>query len=274
MCELLAMNTRHPAAITFSFRGFAKRGGETGHHADGWGIAFYEDTGCRVFLDSLPACTSPLAQWVQNYPIKSRIVMAHIRKATQGAAGLANCHPFQREWQRKAWTFSHNGNLVGFDPALDGTYRPVGETDSELAFCALLQGLRQRFPTDTMPDAIALAQAIHDIATEIAHFGNFNFLLTQGDLLFAYCTSKLHYLQRKAPFSQAQLVDDDLSIDLRELNDASDRMAIVATAPLTRNEVWAQFQAGTLKLFEQGELRWESAVIPVPYFAPALDPSQ
>ena len=273
MCELLGMNTRQPAAITFSFRGFAKRGGETGHHTDGWGIAFYEETGCRVFLDDLPACSSPLANWVQNYPIKSRIVMAHIRKATQGAAGLANCHPFQREWQRKAWTFIHNGNLTGYTPELDGTYRPIGQTDSELAFCALLQHLRERFPCDGMPPAIELAQAIHEAATKIAHFGNFNFLLSQGDLLFAYCTSKLHYLQRRAPFNQAQLIDDDVSIDLREMNDADDCMAIVATAPLTRNESWQKFDAGTLKLFEAGELRWESAVQAVPYFEPLHDPS-
>lgn len=70
------------------------------------------------------------------------------------------------------------------------------------------------------------------------------------------------------------MIDEDLSIDLREINDADDCMAIVATAPLTRNEAWHKFEAGTLKLFEAGELRWESAVQAVPFFAPALDPSQ
>ncbi len=268
------MNTRQPAAISVSFRGFAKRGGETGHHSDGWGIAFYEETGCRVFIDKLPACSSPLAQWVQNYPIKSQVVMAHIRKATQGGAGLANCHPFQREWQRQAWTFSHNGHLVGFSPALDGAYRPIGDTDSELAFCYLLQRLRQRFANDGMPDTVLLAQAIHEVATEIAQFGNFNFLLTQGDLLFAYCTSKLHFVLRQPPFCQVDLVDEDFSIDLHKINDSHDRMAIVATAPLTRNEAWQPFVAGTLKVFTQGQLSWESPVVPVPYFAPLSDPSQ
>jgi predicted glutamine amidotransferase len=274
MCELLAMNARKPATLSLSFRGFAKRGGQTAQHADGWGIAFYEDTGCRLFIDNLPACSSPLAHWVQNYPIKSQVVMAHIRKATQGGAGLSNCHPFQREWQRKVWSFSHNGHLLGFAPQLDGTYRPIGHTDSELAFCYLLQQLRQQFADDRMPEPLALAQALHLIATDIAQFGNFNFLLTDGDLLFAYCTSKLHYLQRQAPFSEVELVDEDFSIDLRKVNGQDDRMAIVATAPLTLNEAWQAFEAGTLKLFRSGQLLWESGVLPVPYFAPWADPSQ
>jgi len=202
MCELLAMNARQPAAISVSFRGFAKRGGQTAHHADGWGVAFYENSGCRLFIDNLPACSSPLADWVHNYPIKSKVVMAHIRKATQGGTGLSNCHPFQREWQRRVWSFSHNGHLVGFAPQLDGAYRPVGSTDSELAFCYLLQRLRQQFSVDRMPEPVVLAQAIHTIATDIAQFGNFNFLLTEGELLFAYCTSKLHFLQRRPPFCE------------------------------------------------------------------------
>ena len=42
MCQLLGMNCNTPTDITFSFEGFAKRGGMTDHHSDGWGIAFFE----------------------------------------------------------------------------------------------------------------------------------------------------------------------------------------------------------------------------------------
>src|SRR6185436_18868279 len=138
MCQLLGMSSSANAAITFSFTGFAQRGGRTDDHADGWGIAFYERSGCRVFLDDQPACESPLAEFVGRYPIKSKIVLAHIRKATQGEPMLSNCHPFQREWLGQSWIFATNGDLRHFHPPLDGPYQPVGSTDSEKAFCWLL----------------------------------------------------------------------------------------------------------------------------------------
>jgi len=54
MCQLLGMNCNVPTDICFSFTGFHHRGGRTAEHADGWGIAFYEGAGCRVFLDTDP----------------------------------------------------------------------------------------------------------------------------------------------------------------------------------------------------------------------------
>ena len=45
MCQLLGMNCNTPTDVTFSFAGFAQRGGRTDHHADGWGIAFFEGRG-------------------------------------------------------------------------------------------------------------------------------------------------------------------------------------------------------------------------------------
>ncbi len=45
MCQLLGMNSRLPASLTLSFTGFSQRGGCTDHHADGWGMAFFESEG-------------------------------------------------------------------------------------------------------------------------------------------------------------------------------------------------------------------------------------
>jgi hypothetical protein len=51
MCQLLGMNCNVPTDIVFSFTGFATRGGQTDHHSDGWGIAFFEGSGVRHFVD-------------------------------------------------------------------------------------------------------------------------------------------------------------------------------------------------------------------------------
>ena len=54
-----------------------------------------------------------------------------------------------RELWGRYWIFAHNGNLTDFAPELDGSFVPVGLTDSERAFCWLLQRLRQRFGSTT-----------------------------------------------------------------------------------------------------------------------------
>jgi len=141
MCQLLGMNCNVPTDICFSFAGFRARGGLTDHHRDGWGIAFFEGRGVRVFLDPAPSAHSPVAELVNRYPIRSLNVIAHIRKATQGEIRLENTHPFQRELWGRYWIFAHNGNLKDFAPPLSGRFLPVGSTDSELAFCHILDTL-------------------------------------------------------------------------------------------------------------------------------------
>jgi predicted glutamine amidotransferase len=54
MCQLLGMNCNVPTDICFSFTDFRRRGGATDQHSDGWGIAFFEGRGCRLFLDPVP----------------------------------------------------------------------------------------------------------------------------------------------------------------------------------------------------------------------------
>jgi hypothetical protein len=78
LCELLGMNANVPTDICFSFAGLMRRGGATGPHRDGWGIALYEGNGCRTFHDPKPSAHSEIARFVREYPIKSRIVICHI----------------------------------------------------------------------------------------------------------------------------------------------------------------------------------------------------
>jgi predicted glutamine amidotransferase len=141
-----------------------------------------------------------------------RNVIAHIRKATQGAVALENTHPFQRELWGRYWIFAHNGNLTDFLPPLDGSFTPVGQTDSERAFCWLLQNLRQRFGSRA-PSQTNLFDALHQLTLDLAVRGACNYLLSNGDCLFAHCSTQLSYIIRQAPFAVAHLRDQDLSID-------------------------------------------------------------
>jgi glutamine amidotransferase len=245
------MNCNVPTDIVFSFTGFATRGGRTDVHADGWGIAFFEGAGVRHFVDYEAAIASPIADLIKRCPIKSKNVIAHIRKATQGRVALENCHPFVRELWGRYWVFAHNGDLKDFSPVLNGAFRPVGSTDSEWAFCYLLQELRRRFG-DAAPALPALSAALRELTREVAAYGTFNMMLSDGSALFVHCATKLHYIVRKYPFATASLSDEDLSVDFSQVTTPNDRVAIIVTEPLTTNETWTPLAPGELKVFVDG----------------------
>jgi predicted glutamine amidotransferase len=266
------MNCAAPTDVTFSFTGFAARGGVTDHHADGFGIAFFEDKACRLFIDHQSSATSPIADLVKKYPIKSKNTIAHIRKATQGHILLENCHPFLRELWGRHWIFAHNGDLQQYAPTLAGLYQPVGTTDSELAFCAIMQHLRERFPGE-QPPLDALFDALAEAARDVTRFGVFNFLMSNGQALFVHCSTHLYYIVRSWPFSTAHLIDADLSIDFAQYTTPEDRVAVIATQPLTDNETWTRFAPGDLAMFQGGDcVRTVNIPVPPEVLAKAREP--
>ena len=252
MCQLLGMNCNTPTDIVFSFEGFSKRGGLTDHHTDGFGIGFFEGRGLRLFLDNRPSADSPVAELIRQYQIKSENVIAHIRKATQGQVLLENTHPFRRELWGRYWLFAHNGHLNGFTPPQGEYFTPVGNTDSERAFCYILEQLRQRFAEQ--PERDVLFAAVRDLVSEIRAHGLFNMMLSNGEMLFAHTSTLLFYIVRQAPFGKANLSDAEVSIDFTEVTTPKDRVAVIATLPLTDNETWTQLAQNELVLFQQGEI--------------------
>lgn len=267
MCQLLGMNCNVPTDISFSFAGFRKRGGLTDHHEDGFGIAFFEKnlcqsaktgTGLRLFHDDKPSHSSPIAELINHYPIKALNVIAHIRKATQGNRCLANTHPFVREVWGEQWVFAHNGQLSkGFCETIADCknpkyYQPVGSTDSELAFCYLLNELKKTF--NQKPKDDELFSFLTDKCRILSSFGLFNCLLSNGDWQLAYAGSLLFYLTRQAPFGKAMLADDELSIDFSQITTDQDCVTILATIPLTSNEAWQQLFVNECLVFRHGKV--------------------
>jgi glutamine amidotransferase len=247
MCQLLGMNANTPTDVMFSFTGLATRAQE---HKDGFGIAFFEDRGVRLFVDHVSARESPVAELVKRYPIRSNNVIAHIRKATQGRIALENCHPFMRELWGRYWVFAHNGDLKGFAPRLHAAFRPVGDTDSERAFCWLMQELAKSHVG--VPSVAELSATLRELVPQLARHGTFNLLLSNGQALWAHASTQLHYLVRQHPFRPARLQDEDLRVDFSQLTTPQDRVAVIATQPLTADEVWTAFAPGELKVFVDG----------------------
>mmetsp|Transcript_13049 Transcript_13049/g.26828 ORF Transcript_13049/g.26828 Transcript_13049/m.26828 type:complete len:470 (-) Transcript_13049:140-1549(-) len=167
------------------------------------------------------------------------------------------------------------GKSIGVEDPGIRYYNPIGATDSETMFCAILNALRARF--DTLPTLPVLHAALSALCNEIVTRdketmgGNtiLNFLLGCGPhLQFAYSWpgaregsevwNGLHYLVREPPFGSAHLSDCDYSIDFSAVAKEDDRVAVIATSPLTDDEDWVEFERGQLILFDDG----------VPHMAP------
>lgn len=254
MCELLALNANTPTDMAFSFRGLSRRGGASGDHADGWGLASFipDGSGLKLIREDAPAAFSLLAEQLAEGSPRTLASIAHIRKATQGQVALENCHPFARSWQGQTWVFAHNGNLAGVIPHRD-RYRPFGDTDSEAAFCWILDQLD--LVGVNAHDHEAVAAALHRCATELAQRGTFNALISNGQWLFATATTRLHWLTRRAPFRTATLLDPPVQVDFSTLTTANDVVTILSTEPLTTDEHWHSIEPGSSMLWSNGELR-------------------
>lgn len=259
MCELLGMSANVPTDICFSFTGLVQRGGHTGPNTDGWGITFYEGKGYRSFKDPAPSAESEIAQMVLGYPIKSCAVISHIRQANRGGVSLENTHPFTRELWGQNWTYAHNGQLTDYQELNTGFYCPVGQTDSEHAFCWILEQLRQQYQTipDSLEDVFVF---IATLAEKLRQFGVFNMLLSNGEYVMAFCSNNLHWITRRAPFGQARLQDADVTVDFQSETTPNDVVTVIATQPLTCNENWQKMTPGEFALFHSGELCMSKSV--------------
>ena len=260
MCELLALARVPRTAGVAWLEAFHRRGGRLGPHADGWGIAAMSGsprdgssgaaTGAAVpgpevacYREASPASASAFAAVVRERLLGSAgdgpapvapddVVLCHIRKATQGARALRNTQPFVRELAGRLHVFAHNGDLPGAPAALAthrcGPCHPVGDTDSEQLFCALLEALQHLWCAQApgqVPPLGARLGFVESVATRARALGPANFLSADGDALF------VHAHERTQPDGQVR----PPGLLLRRLAQEGDapRGLLVASVPFT-----------------------------------------
>lgn len=239
MCELLAMSANRPAEVGKYLSRLIPRGGRTGPHADGWGVAYYEGRAARVFKDPAPAAESRFLAMLAQHPFRSTAVIAHIRLANPAIFGraTANTHPFEREWNGRSWVFAHNGKLPGIherELPEDCRFEPLGDTDSELAFCHILDAIARGIGRQRDFSPAMLAHTITPVVKELAALGEFNFILSDGECLYVHAHTNLHRLQRAG-----------------DAADGSAEMVLLATAPLTA-EPWQSLAPQRIHIFRRG----------------------
>jgi predicted glutamine amidotransferase len=265
MCELLGKSSSKPATINLSLSEFAQHGGRTGPHKDGWGIAYYDGADIRLVRDTRGASESPWVEFVEEQGLTAKTVIGHIRNATTGHVAIANTHPFARELGGRMHVFAHNGVVNGvLDGGLAlGRFHPIGETDSEHAFCAMLKELEDLWSgQEAVPSLDARLDILEAFAADLLSFGPANFLYADGERLFAHSHERhqndgtrsppgLHMLHRTCATDADGIEGGGLRVHKVEQGQS---VIVLASVPLTQDEAWTPLDPGTLLAMESGAI--------------------
>jgi len=268
MCELFAMSSRYPTSVGFSLETLARRGGHDGPHKDGWGVAYFEEHDVFLLRESSPAAESGLVRFMEKNGPPSNLVISHIRLATQGGPALRNTQPFQRELGGRAHVFAHNGDMPGIkDFCALGfeRYMPVGDTDSEYAFCCLLERVSELWAQNSgqMPSMDARLGVVAAFAGSMRDLGPFNFVYTDGDALFVHTHRRKQADGEERPPGLHMLVrsENEQAVDLTKsgviMAPLAQELALIASVPLT-DENWEPIAEGEVVALARG-IVWSRA---------------
>jgi predicted glutamine amidotransferase len=181
-----------------------------GSNPEGWGIAVYphgdgEGPECTRCPDGTASADGAADK-------RGRILMAHVRSATQGELTDENTHPFCLG----EYAFCHSGDLGHHESLLglaDGV-GPRGQTDSERLFHRLLRDVDPE-PEKTIE---GLRRSVAAAAT-CGPLSALNFLFSNGERLYAYRLGayELHWLAREGQvLVSSDRVTDEKWHDVRQ----------------------------------------------------------
>jgi glutamine amidotransferase len=210
------------------------------------------------------ASESALVRHIERHGPPSDRVISHIRLATSGEATLQNTQPFMRELGGRAHVFAHNGDLpriVGNPAFAMGRFVPVGETDSEPAFCHLLACLDRLWDRagGVVPTLAERLDVITGVSRRLRALGTANFLYSDSDALF------VHADRRTQPGSEEVLPGlyvlarsceepvPDLSGSGVVLETARQALTLVASVPLTAED-WQPLPRGEVLAIAAGRI--------------------
>ncbi len=196
-------------------------------HPHGWGLAYLRSDNMVIKKECVQASRSKKLADTLRRPLRSPLILAHIRYATIGNVEQANCHPFSGlDARHNRWTLIHNGTIFDYPPLSRFIKKQKGETDSERVFLYILNEVGKTAGSDFHERFALLDRIVGDMAG-----GNkLNLLFTDGEYLYAHtnCRDTLFYLQEKGT-------------------------VIAATQPLD-GKPWRKMPMCTLLAFKDGEL--------------------
>ncbi len=274
MTQLLALSFDAPTSPGIRLLG-AERLDASPDATYGWGLAWYpmDEPAASVVKDPTSsgqrALTAVISDWER---FSSTVFVGHLRGAAKRRT-LQDTHPFRRSHAGRDWVLAHNGDLRhGFREALPlgdaPSFEPLGRTDSEHAFCWLLERIRE-----------VRGRRLRDVGYErvlgwlhhINRLGTLNLLLSDGvDLLIysdAWGYKPLSWTRHCPPHAPIHVRTEELELELGSSADSARTALIVSTHPLS-DEGWQPVAPGTLLVARRGDVVFQGGASGQPWQAP------
>lgn len=264
MCRLLGVVAGETTDFCFALhqapRSLASLSKE---HPHGWGVAVYE----------------PAAGWsVQKRPVaahedsafhdlaacsRGALLLAHVRYRTVGDTRVENTHPFRRG----RWVFAHNGTIqdtayLRANASPERLAEVTGDTDSELFFAFLLSRMDGAGLAD-VPASAATDALLRRTMTELVarpQFGACNFLLSDGETLYAHRFGRTLFLLDRRPGDPVRTSRVSLETGaVLETPWTARRRAVLVASEHLSDEPWQGVEEGTLLRVDGGrEPAWRA----------------
>jgi predicted glutamine amidotransferase len=188
MCRMLGIAADNGISPLWleSFHGLAVNGkvlnGLTAGHDDGWGVAGYLGKWAVYFGRSEKDASRDIAGFDtvcgKAVSSRSKVLIAHFRKASEGAKALGNTHPFIY----KDMIFCHNGDVHNSERLVIPGVKYEGTTDSERLF----RFIASRLETAVQKRYAALLPDIISEIKDVCPYSSLTFLLSNGERLIGY----------------------------------------------------------------------------------------
>ncbi|MCG3173750.1 MAG: hypothetical protein GMKNLPBB_01951 [Myxococcota bacterium] len=262
MPNLIAMSFEGELAPSFELR--CLKPGRT--PPDGWGIGFYPggEPSASVLKEPAPPHGSIRSQLVDAWEhLASSIFVMHMRRARWGSMSDANTQPFCRSWGRRDWLMAHSGSLARkLEIPQDALFEPVGSTDSEAIFCALLNRFHAH-GWKRLRDADLLT--VHDWLHQLNELGDMSLVMTDGGDVLVYADkhreSQLYTWRVLPPYDSLAVGNNDLMADFSRRGVKSRKGVIVCSEKLKAEQgpesQWKPLAPGRMMLIRQGAIRAE-----------------
>ncbi len=249
----MGINCENEIEIDFSFKGSAA---VSGKNPDGWGYAYFKNDSWMIFKEPFTENQFELKDFQLNFPTNfySNNLISHIRFASKGNKTMENTHPFELELFDKNWAFAHSGHLTIYKHVLRYSegIEPKGDTDSEEVFCTILTEIKN---LGHLVRDKEIAIKIEKTTKELAKEGGMNFVLSDGEFLYAYYSGykSLYYTELRPPFDKNIVGEDNQLWFTLFVKDIDVQIGIVASEQIIPEVEWKELQMNTLYAFTNGK---------------------
>ena len=257
MCDMAALSSRTPTNLGFTLAAQAEgHAGKDNPH--GWGLALYPvdpDAGmhnkthsrplaARLMKEPVAAQHSQLLRYVKSSweepAMSSHVFLLHFRYSSGTKHVYRNTHPFERELWGRSFVLCHNGSYKGI--TIGTPFRPLGYTDSERVFCALLNWLGTQIGSRAEYEQMSPSQRglkIHEGILAVASRdapGTLNLYISDGEVIVAHARypGNPSLFQVRGPAFSGEFRDREMGMTFSDQKLVGEQAVLVVTGPENR----------------------------------------